>query len=405
VHSETTIGDRLRRARREQGMTQEHLAERSGLSRELIAKIEQGRRQSVRLTTLTRLAQTLDVPLSELADNRPRLDGDRDGASILAIRDALLSPSLLPGVDLHDDGGEPTDLAQLNAAVDRAADLYWKGAFGPLAAMIPGLIGEARVTWQAMGAAASEALTRTYDVTAALMVHMGKDDLAAIAAERAVAAAATGNDELLHASMRGTYAWVLLHQGRLDEAERLAADAAQSIEPAFSAPAQHVAAWGSLLITALAPAAAAVRDVADYISLASSGAERVASRVKVYNTTFAPASVAMQAVHAYAVLREPGKALEAARNVELDKLPGTISQGRHLLDVAQAHVDARHGQAATATLDRARAMAPVWFRHQGVARSLVLELCEQQRRLTPALRELATTIDPDSYAPYHRHEN
>ena len=124
---ETTIGDRLRRARREQGMTQEELAERSGLSRELIAKIEQGRRQSVRLTTLTRLAQALDLPLSELADNRPRLDSDREGASVLAIRDVLLSPSLLPGIDPGDDEGQPTTLAHLNTAVDRAADAYWNG--------------------------------------------------------------------------------------------------------------------------------------------------------------------------------------------------------------------------------------------------------------------------------------
>jgi transcriptional regulator with XRE-family HTH domain len=405
LDSETTIGDRVRRARREQGMTQEELAERAGLSRELIAKIEQGRRQSVRLTSLTRLAQALDVPLSELADSRPRLDGDRDGASILAIRDVLLAPSLLPGIDPVADDGEPTTLPRLNAAVDRAAEAYWKGAFGPLAAMIPGLIGEAHITWRATGASAAEPLTRAYDLTAALMVHMGKEDLAAIAAERAVATAATGDDELLHASMRGTYAWVLLHQGRLEEAERLATDAAHAIEPAFSAPADHVAAWGSLLMTALAPAAAAGRGVSDYITLASSGAERIGSQVKIFNTTFAPASVAMQAVHAYAVLREPGKALQAARKVEQDKLPGTISRGRHLLDVAQAHVDARQGQAATATLNRARAMAPVWFRHQGVARSLVLELCEQQRRLTPALRELATSIDPEGYAPYHRHEN
>ena len=156
---------------------------------------------------------------------------------------------------------------------------------------------------------------------------------------------------------------------------------------------------------ALAPAAAAGHDVTNYIRLASSGAERLGDKVAIFNTAFAPASVATQAVHAYAVLRQPAKALQAARKVNLDELPGTIARGRHLLDVAQAHADARHSQAATATLTRARSMAPVWFRHQGVARSLVLELCEQQRRLSPALRELATSIDPNGYAGYHRHEN
>jgi hypothetical protein len=54
-------------------------------------------------------------------------------------------------------------------------------------------------------------------------------------------------------------------------------------------------------------------------------------------------------------------------------------------------------------LTQARAQSPVWFRHQGVARCLVADLVEQQRRLSPALRELAASVDPHWYAPYHRH--
>jgi transcriptional regulator with XRE-family HTH domain len=85
-----TLGDRLRRKRRESSLTQEELASISGVSQVMVAKIEQGRRQP-RLTVLTRLANALDIPLSELVDKRPRLDGRREGASILAVRDALLS--------------------------------------------------------------------------------------------------------------------------------------------------------------------------------------------------------------------------------------------------------------------------------------------------------------------------
>jgi hypothetical protein len=124
--------------------------------------------------------------------------------------------------------------------------------------------------------------------------------------------------------------------------------------------------------------------------------------VKIYQTSFAPATVHMQACHAYAVTREPAKALTAAQKVGPGDLAG-ISYGRHLLDVAQAHADARHPTAATAVLTQARTVAPVWFRHQGVARFLVTDLCEQQKRLSPALRELAASVDPDWYAPYHRH--
>jgi hypothetical protein len=122
----------------------------------------------------------------------------------------------------------------------------------------------------------------------------------------------------------------------------------------------------------------------------------------VWETSFAAASVQMQATYAYAVQREPGKALKAARKVDLADLPGTISRGRHLLDVAQAHVDARHGGAAVSVLSQARQMAPVWFRHQQVARMLVSELLERQQRLTRPLRELAAATDADGYARYYR---
>jgi hypothetical protein len=70
-------------------------------------------------TVLGRLASALDIPLAELVGQRPRLDGRRDGASILAVRDALLSPALLPGIEPSDDA-EPTPLPDLRDAVTQA---------------------------------------------------------------------------------------------------------------------------------------------------------------------------------------------------------------------------------------------------------------------------------------------
>jgi hypothetical protein len=296
-------------------------------------------------------------------------------------------------------------VGDLQAASDDMGTTYWQGDFPRMTALLPGLISSARVTREAVGPDAAAALAQLYDLAAALLVHLGKEDVAAIAAERAIAAAASTDDQHLQAMMKGTYAWVLLHQGRLAEAEKIVATAADRIQPPFSAPDKHIAAWGSLLMTAIGPAAAAGSDtIEDYIRLAAAGAERLGRRVQIFQTSFAPATVHMQATYAYAVRREPGKALEAATKLRTGDLPGTISQGRHLLDVAQAHVDARHATEATTVLADAHALAPVWFRHQGVARILVSELLEQQRRLTGPLRELATVTDAGGYAPYYRRE-
>jgi transcriptional regulator with XRE-family HTH domain len=399
----SALGDRLRRLRREHSLTQEELAHTSGVSQEMIAKTEQGRRHP-RLTVLAKLAHALDVPLSELIDDRPRLEGQREGASVLALRDALLSPALLPGADSAADDHGPTPLPELHAAVTRAGRLYWAGEFARLAAMLPSLIGEARLTARSAGPAAHGLLAQSYDQAALLLVHMGKEDLAALAAERAITAAAGCDDELLHAMLRGTYAWVMLHQGRFADAEHLAATAASAIEPSFSAPDAHLAVWGNLLMTALAPAAAGGSDFTSYITLASAAAERLGRKVDIYQTSFGPALVHMQACHAHAVSRDPAKALAAARRLHPGDLEG-IPYGRHLLDVAQAHTDARHSHAATTVLSQARALSPVWFRHQGIARILVNDLCEQQQRLSRPLRDLAVSIDPAWYAPYHRPGN
>lgn len=395
---DTTLGTRLRRLRREHALSREELAARAGISPEMIAKTEQGARYP-RWAVLARIAEALDVPVSELADRRPRLGGG-DDASVLALRDVILSPSAIPG--LGPDEGPPLPADRVRAAVEDAIASYWDGDLARLAALLPGLIRSARAASRERGAAGAEPLALAYDQAAALLVHLGKEDLAAVAAERAIAAAAEGDDERLHATMQGTYAWTLLHQGRLAEAEQIAAAAAERIEPSFTGPEQDVAAFGNLLMTAVGPAAAAGREVDGYIRLATAAAERIGHRVPVYSTSFAAASVHMQATYAHAVQRQPAKALRAARRLDLAELPGTISRGRHLLDVAQAHVDARHGGAAVAVLSQARQMAPVWFRHQGVARELVAELLERQQRLTRPLRELAAATDADGYARYYR---
>lgn len=55
-----TIGYQLRRMRRLRGLTQEALADRADVSRDLVAKLEQGRRHTARITSLASLARALD---------------------------------------------------------------------------------------------------------------------------------------------------------------------------------------------------------------------------------------------------------------------------------------------------------------------------------------------------------
>ncbi|WP_019632788.1 hypothetical protein [Actinomadura atramentaria] len=67
-----------------------------------------------------------------------------------------------------------------------------------------------------------------------------------------------------------------------------------------------------------------------------------------------------QSAYAYATVRDSGRALAAAGDVRLGELRG-IARGRHLLDVARAHLDERQPRAAEQRLADARSVLASWF--------------------------------------------
>jgi XRE family transcriptional regulator, regulator of sulfur utilization len=59
------VGERIRKIRREKGITQDHLAELAGLNRVHLYRLENGK-QSMTLDTLKILADTLGVSVGRL---------------------------------------------------------------------------------------------------------------------------------------------------------------------------------------------------------------------------------------------------------------------------------------------------------------------------------------------------
>ncbi|WP_250036292.1 helix-turn-helix domain-containing protein [Paractinoplanes maris] len=388
-----SIGERLRQLRSERGLTQEELAGRASVSVDLVKKLEQGRRESARLSSLAALADSLDVPLSELTGKRPRLDGGGDRL-VLGLRDALLTPDLLPGMEAAPDQ-EPAPAPRLRTLLREGWRDYWSGRFGELARRTPGLVAEARQTQRAGVDGGDIVLSQAYQLSACLLVHLGQDDLALIGAERAVTAATAGVDELQWGAAHGTYSWVLMNQARNEDAERVAQRVAERIEPRLSAATpQQLTVWGGMVLWAMAAAAAAGRTDAtdDYLTLARAGAARMDGDRLDYALNFGPTQVAMQDTYAQVMLDRPDRALSAAQRVQPERLR-PISYGRHLLDVAQAQAAMRRDGDAVDTLVRAKTMAPVWFRHQIAARSLIAEVVERRTRLTGPMRDLVRSLD------------
>ncbi|KUL59704.1 hypothetical protein ADL32_19245 [Streptomyces albidoflavus] len=59
------LGDRIRERRMRQNLTQERLAERAGVSRDTVQRIERGT-SDPRYSQLARIARALDTPLAKL---------------------------------------------------------------------------------------------------------------------------------------------------------------------------------------------------------------------------------------------------------------------------------------------------------------------------------------------------
>lgn len=396
-----SIGARLRRLRTLRGMSQGELAERAGLSRDLVGKLEQGRRDTTRMTTAAALASALDVELSALTDGRAYA-GEQRG--VLALRQALTDVSLFPSI-AADDGGDPAPVQDVRAAVNDAWAAYWAGGFTRLGKTLPPLLGEARLSARQLPAGEqSEAyamLSAAYQVAACMLTQLGMEDLAYLGVERAVAAAERSGDQLRAATLMGSLSWVLLNQGRFEEAERAAVVTADDVEPRLgSATPQHVSVWGSLLLTALA-ATAARGDSArsrDTLSLARAAGGRLGEPRDDYQTYFSPAKVGTESVHAAVKLGEPVTALRRSSDVhDVATLP-TAAHGRHLLDVAQAQVDTRAYGEAIDTLLAAERLSPEWFRHQVLTGVLVRELVEHYSRLPGTLKGLAARLRLDGVA-------
>jgi len=389
----TTIGQRLRSLRRQRGLSQQGLASKAGVSIDLVSKLERDVRESMSWASMVKLARALDVDPGAIAGKTPRLE-PVPGAAILTVRDAVISPGLLPG--LHPDhDGEPATEADLWRLVERAYGAYFSGEFGILASELPGLIAEGRLLADVSPAAAAAPLSHIWQLAACVLVHTGRDDAAAIAAERAVHACRAGDDQWRLATMYGTYSWVMLHQGRLEEAERLAVRTADGIEPPMSrATPRQLTAWGGLMLHA-AVASGARGDgprAEDYLRVASAGAARLGDDRHEYWVSFGPSHVAVQQAHIMTALGRPEEALRASARISRSSL-FRVQYGRHLLNVSRSLLERRRTDEAVEVTVRARDLSPEWFRHQGFAKTLVDDLVERKTRLSSPLRSLVQTLD------------
>jgi len=375
-------------------MSQDDLAAAAGLSTDLIRTLEQGRRHTCSIASLHRIGGALDVDLGGLL-GRPAMPEAGPDAGVVALREAAVADI---GDLLGDVEGEPLKARDAQASVTILWGTYWAGRWERLTGLIPQALIGARATLHASGPArraqAAQQLAWCYSAAASTLAHLRQPDAAMTAARRARDLAADGDDPLLDAALTGSLAWQLLMRGRFGDARRVAARAADGIEPRGAAAPQALSVYGSLLLGAATAAARDGRiDVARaFLEQGRDVAQRLAADRMDYEIPFGPSQVTMQTVDVHVVTEDYPAALDAAKAMPTNPGLPVAARCRHLTDRACAYANLGNHEQALGLLLTAERLSPDWIGHQPLARSIVGDLLAAQRRRSTPLRQLAQRI-------------
>ena len=391
------LGDRLAKLRRLAGLTQEQVAERSGVSVDVIRKLEQHRKHSARLPTLHALARGLGTEVTALLGDPPAVasNGAPDPPALVELRRAVM-PSLVPK--------PPGDLAGLSIGVLRQeiADgwsLYHSADFPNLITILPEIVNEARMLASVgspeQKAAGSAALGKALQLAGHLAIRLGKTDLALSALERAAAAADDSGDPLLTPMVYNSVAWAYQRQNRLDDAEELAVTAADDVERGRLDTAARIRVWGGLVMSGATSAARMGNydEARDMMAAAEEGAGRLAVLPPPEDdgrmlSVFSKSSVRIERVRLAVQHARPDEALALAKGIRLSADVPPSWRTWLLLDVARAYTDVGDAENAVRTLETLRRVAPAWMRQHTLAVAIVTDLWAGPAH-PPGLRRLA----------------
>jgi transcriptional regulator with XRE-family HTH domain len=376
----STPGERIAAIRERRDLTQLELARLARISVSTVSKAERGE-ITPRLVTLHKMAKVLRVTTSALTDpERPEPAEAVPAEKWDDVRDALYRPPP-PG-----DGEPPTEagvLAVIGSLTAPGGPLA-VNRYGRVHAVLPGLIRDAA----ALGEDGRTAQARAYNLTAWLLTMTRQWDDAAVAARLALDAAADLADEGAAVS---TALWLMLRQGQIAPAGALAQEWAGDHQPSMlRSPPSHLAAFGKVMLYAVN---AAVRDnqpgeAEDALRRARAAATLIGREVALdlsTTRTFGPASVEMIAAENAAIQERPERVIAVTERIPRGGLlhAQSASRLRSGLDVANARVMLKQGEAAMDELDSIRAEAPEWLREQRYARDIVGNLKGLWKRRRP----------------------
>jgi transcriptional regulator with XRE-family HTH domain len=391
--SETT-GQRVARLRKLRGLTQHGLADRSHVSRGLIAKVETGDRVATP-AFIAAVSTALGVDPAEISGQPFRGDiaaRDRVHATIPEVRRALDAVDVPPDLEV-----EPRPVAVLAREVEALRLASKDARHLQVGTRLPAVLAELAVhahatddprVWRHVNAAQALAVS--------LARRLGYTDLATSAIKDAAASAARSDDPNLRALAQLSRALMMMMYGSWMAGLDLVRAAASHIDR--DTP-QALAVHGALQLRSAVLSARGTQtghttasQAWDHHGHAVEAVRRLPARVQDwYALQFNPANVV---IHGAAVAVEMGDYDEALRrDAELTApvlaaLPAE-RRAHHGIDMARAHIELGRRDKALANLVAAERAAPQMTRYHPSARNVAAHLIDDHRTLPEPLRGLA----------------
>ncbi|MBB4914218.1 helix-turn-helix domain-containing protein [Streptosporangium saharense] len=390
------LGRRIAQERRRRGLSQPELAKMIDRSVAWISQVERGVRKVDRMSVLEKVAEVLDVPLSELAAEAPVVAAVNEEIPDATSLRLLLSGTHALRAMLHPVSAPPAE--EIRPQVERAWELTHESRYTELTRLlhelVPTLETAVRSAQEGRAAEFFELLAATYQACSAALAKLGEPEAAWIAADRAIVAAERTGDPLLVAAGAFRLGFVFMGARHLDQVEETARTASHALWPLVEAGRpEAMSLWGALTLQR-AVAASLVNDADTayrHLDRAREIAERVGEGRNDHNTEFGPANVALHEVSVAVELGDAGHALRAGSKVDVSVLSGERRTRLHI-ELARAHAQRRQIDEAVSALLAAEAITPEQIRGHRTVRRLVSDLLTMQDPPSPNLRALADRV-------------
>ncbi|MCA1703079.1 MAG: helix-turn-helix domain-containing protein [Actinobacteria bacterium] len=393
------IGRRVRYWRTRRNLGRQRFADMVGRSTSWLDKIEKGERNLLRLPMLERVADALGIDPAALTDSAAaaRAADCVDGLEVQAIKTALgryLSFSTR-GIDRR-----VATLAGVAGQLAYVEHAWASSHFTVVSQHLPEMLLDAQVVALAASSAdqvaAHRALVVAYRLASSVLLKFGANDIAWLAADRAMHAAVAVDDTVALARATRSVARAMSSSGQRNDALAAVIEMTDRIRPELSVRGQELLSLYGTLFLAGAITAARHDDAELALAMhqeAELTADRMGPRHETHRTSFGRANVAVHRVAALVRLHEGGRALEYAQGID-PALIGTLPPERHanfLLDLTEAYIHTGQYHDAVRTLGKAEQAAPEEVRCRplghGLLRSLVEHTSGEPSRL---VRQMAT---------------